>query len=99
MTFRCRRSGRGCGAASAITSAPMLGRTGKNDGTGCLGHGDDQDDTLPPSRPGYAERYISRCAALLVELLSSTRSLCRRRGDRIFFTRQRPHGSSGVRAQ
>jgi hypothetical protein len=30
----------------------MRGRTGKNDGTGCLGRGDDQDDSLPPSRPG-----------------------------------------------
>jgi hypothetical protein len=52
MMFRCRRSGCGCGAASAATSAPMRGRTGKSDGTGCLGRGDDQDDSLPPSRAG-----------------------------------------------
>ena len=44
-----------------------------------------------------AERYISGCAALLVELPSSSRSLCRRRGDRVFRARQRPHVGSSLR--
>ncbi len=33
--FRCRRSARGCGAASAATSEPMLDRTGSSGGTAC----------------------------------------------------------------
>jgi hypothetical protein len=52
MTSRFHHSVPVCGLASAAASAPMPDRTGTNEATGCLGRGDDQDDSLPPSRPG-----------------------------------------------
>jgi hypothetical protein len=79
MMFRCDPSARVCGALSAVTSTPARYRTGKSEGPVAW---DVAIIRMTACRPSdrAAERYISGCAALLVELPSSSRPLCWRRG-------------------